>query len=239
MVHWLFALGRLLSADGFVVRPGPDCWITTSSPAIVSWAALCAQQGCYDLEPGALGGFTDSRCHKIISRCCVAYGPKDHFDSAFEIIWRMEVPLKVKVFRWRCFNNKVATKDALAIRVIIFPSTSMCVFCSYIAESSTHSLLNCYNINLVWREIVEWIGLCNHKAGLLRKALLYGSLFVKTRKLEKERRALRGWLLVGLFGWAWMGPFSEGMLGIFLIWLGHWSLGLEVDFYRKNYSIQL
>lgn len=43
----------------------------------------------------------------------------DHSRRAFSILWRIQVPMKIKAFGWSLFLNRCATKDQLKKEVCI------------------------------------------------------------------------------------------------------------------------
>lgn len=45
-------------------------------------------------------------------------GPPNKCDMAIEIVWKLEVPFKIKVFGWRLFVNRLSTIDLLMYRGI-------------------------------------------------------------------------------------------------------------------------
>ncbi|XP_058726431.1 uncharacterized protein LOC131597775 [Vicia villosa] len=86
--------------------------------------------------------------------------PANRYDAAFKDIWNVNVPLKVRFFGWRCFRNRVPTKDSLRNKGILPISSNLgCVFCDNGTESILHSFLFCQNAGIVWKEIAEWIGI--------------------------------------------------------------------------------
>lgn len=48
--------------------------------------------------------------------------------------------------------------DFLAIKGIYSNSNLACIFSGSVGESPVHSLLICRYLDLVWKEMVEWIG---------------------------------------------------------------------------------
>jgi len=74
-----------------------------------------------------------------------------------EIMWHRDVPLKVYLFAWRLFINRLPKKDNLFRRGII-PSNSQLSICGS-HESANHLLLTC-NIFSSPRYLVRsWFGI--------------------------------------------------------------------------------
>jgi len=73
-------------------------------------------------------------------------------------IWKNPPPLKVMVFTWKLLHNRIPTKINLAIRNSLPPDSSLeCVWCNNSVEDSTHLLLHCEGVSLVWCKLMEWL----------------------------------------------------------------------------------
>ncbi|XP_058763979.1 uncharacterized protein LOC131637409 [Vicia villosa] len=112
------------------------------------------------------------------------------FDSAFKLVWKMETPIMIKVFAWKCFINKLPTRDALAFRGILPSSSSSCVFCCANGESSLHSLLLFHNASLVWKDIADCIGFEGYKAENFKESFLNWFSFSKNAKVRKGKEGV-------------------------------------------------
>ncbi|XP_058775285.1 uncharacterized protein LOC131649542 [Vicia villosa] len=141
------------------------------------------------------GNFTVSSCYHLFNNEHIPYFPAEKFDVAFQEVWRMEAPLKVKAFGWTCFINKLPTRDELSLRGIINHSFSPCVFCCVNEKSSFHSLMYCYNSDLVWKDIAKWVGFKDYKAEGFKESFLMWSSFCNNQ---------REWC-----GWRWFGRFGK------------------------------
>src|SRR4051812_40785249 len=62
--------------------------------------------------------FSIKGCYDYLSFSFVPFGLANINDKAFSLIWKMKVPLKIKAFGWRCFIEKIPTKDSLVHRGI-------------------------------------------------------------------------------------------------------------------------
>jgi len=76
----------------------------------------------------------------------------------FSSIWHKDVPLKVVVFAWRLFRDRLPTKDNLLRRGVITHDCRMCVAGCDCVESSSHLFLHCNIFGSVWHLIYSWIG---------------------------------------------------------------------------------
>jgi len=78
---------------------------------------------------------------------------------AVSSIWNNDVPLKVVLFAWRLFRDRLPTKDNL-LRCGVIPNDSrLCVAGCGLEESSTHLFLHCNIFGSVWHYISRWLGL--------------------------------------------------------------------------------
>ncbi|XP_058726950.1 uncharacterized protein LOC131598354 [Vicia villosa] len=135
--------------------------------------------------------FSFSSCYNVLYRKYIPFGLNNCYDSAFVAIWKVEVPLKVKVFGWRSFLNKVPTKDLLLNRGILNSSSSLeCVFYDDFDESLHHSFLLCRNVAIVWKEMSEWIGLCYISILDFKENFWYWSTFCRAKKVKRGKEEI-------------------------------------------------
>lgn len=64
------------------------------------------------------------------------------------IIWKLPIPEKCKVFNWICINNKMLTADILAKKGMTGPSR--CSLCYSNEETADHLFTNCQFSKAVW-----------------------------------------------------------------------------------------
>ncbi|CAI8588519.1 unnamed protein product [Vicia faba] len=89
-------------------------------------------------------------CYSYIAGRKIPFGPRNKFDKALQLVWKMGVSYKIKAFGWRFLINSLPTKDLLRIRGISFSiDFQKCVLCGIAYKSLEHSFLNCFVINLV------------------------------------------------------------------------------------------
>jgi len=65
-------------------------------------------------------------------------------------LWKLKIPLKVKVFIWLLHHGVILTKDNLAKRN--WQGTQQCCFCSS-NETIAHLFFDCHVARLLWRII--------------------------------------------------------------------------------------
>ncbi|XP_058757153.1 uncharacterized protein LOC131630385 [Vicia villosa] len=108
-----------------------------------------------DLEKG----YTVSSCYSFYASRRIPFGPPIKCEEAFNLIWKAEVPFKIKAFGWRLFVNRLPTKNLLVYRGITFTHANLnCVFCDSHVEEADHMFSKCIVIKLVWKEIASWVG---------------------------------------------------------------------------------
>jgi hypothetical protein len=65
-------------------------------------------------------------------------------------LWRLKVPLKIRIFMWFLNRKEILTKDNLAKRK--WTGCKKCAFCSE-EETIEHLLLKCKFVRLIWRVV--------------------------------------------------------------------------------------
>ncbi|XP_058746378.1 uncharacterized protein LOC131619282 [Vicia villosa] len=108
--------------------------------------------------------FSVASCYENFVTLRMPFGPINRYDEALEIIWKMEIPFKIKAFAWRLFVNRLPTKDLLLYRGINFtPSNLNCFSCNTHVEDKDHLFFKCDVIKVVWKEIGAWVDYSNWK----------------------------------------------------------------------------
>lgn len=68
----------------------------------------------------------------------------------FDVFWHKRAPLKVSVFTWRLFRNRLPTKDNLARQRVIHQDDILCVGGCGSFETVAHLLFGCLTFSSVW-----------------------------------------------------------------------------------------
>ena len=107
------------------------------------------------------------------------------------LIWKLKLPLKIKVFMWYLYKGVVLTKDNLVRRQ--WQGDKKCCFCSS-DESIQHLLFDCHFAKFMWRIVQISFNLI--------PATSIHNFF--SGWLEGLNRKLKSQILVGAsaFGWA-------------------------------------
>lgn len=75
-------------------------------------------------------------------------------------LWHKDIPLKVVLFGWRLFRDRLPTKDNLLRRGVIDFEERLCVGGCGVLETSSHLSLHCGIFGAVWHFIHNWLGVC-------------------------------------------------------------------------------
>src|SRR4051812_2885711 len=60
-------------------------------------------------------------CYSLSNVFHVPFGPEKAFVKAFNLIWKLDVPYKIKTFGWKCFFiNRMTTRDLFLLEVFLF-----------------------------------------------------------------------------------------------------------------------
>lgn len=148
MLFSFFFSAATLPAGLCMNRSGFCSDLATSVPSFSATSILVSQHGniivgtnkgswLYDNE----GVFSVSSCHRIINAEHIPYGPLDRNNLSFKCIWKMDVPMKVKAFSWRCFINRILTCIALKNRGIISNSSNLYGFGGLLPKLIVHLFL--------------------------------------------------------------------------------------------------
>jgi len=75
-------------------------------------------------------------------------------------VWHRHIPLKVSIFAWRLFQNRIPTKDNLQRRGILHSTDITCaaVGCDS-TETTTHLFLQCDKSRELWSKDWNWLGI--------------------------------------------------------------------------------
>ena len=75
-----------------------------------------------------------------------------------KMLWQKNVPLKVVVFAWRLFRNRLPTRDNLLQRNVLNSDSCLCITRFGSPETINHLFLHCSYFSTVWNYILCWIG---------------------------------------------------------------------------------
>lgn len=180
--HSIWRWGDFGVSSGAYVAGGLAEKLQCLREQLCDWQPVLGSSDSAFWMPESDGIFSIISCHKLISSQRIPHGPSDRFDSVLGSVWRMEVPIKIKSFGWKCFVNILPSKEQLSYRGIIFISNHSCVFSCCNCETTLHSLLVCHVVDLVWKDMRLGSVCMTIKLVVLNKAFLNGSLFANSPK---------------------------------------------------------
>ncbi|XP_058749849.1 uncharacterized protein LOC131622838 [Vicia villosa] len=106
--------------------------------------------------------FSVASCYSFLLKRLTPFGPPNKSDEAFGLLWKLEVPFKIKAFGWRLFLNRLPTKDLLLLRGISLPLDNIaCSFCGVDLEKCRHTFFVCGVVKRIWNDIASWVGMGN------------------------------------------------------------------------------
>jgi hypothetical protein len=81
-----------------------------------------------------------------------------HVHVPAAVLWRKDVPLKVSVFFWRLFWNRLPSKSNLVRQGIIPSEAQLCVTGCGLQESADHLFFSCDFFGKIWQFVRNWLG---------------------------------------------------------------------------------
>ncbi|XP_058733701.1 uncharacterized protein LOC131605347 [Vicia villosa] len=138
--------------------------------------------------PNSSDGFSVASCYEVYASKRILYGPNCRFYEAKGLVWKSEVPFKIKAFGWRLLANRLPTKDLLVLRGVSIPFDNLkCSFCRFHLENRDHSFFACSYVKNIWKEIALWIG----KGGIEKEESLSSFMdwhsFCKSKKIDVKK----------------------------------------------------
>jgi hypothetical protein len=70
-------------------------------------------------------------------------------NPTWKILWKLKVPVKVKIFCWRVLHGILPLKDILVKRHV--GTDPQCPLCSSAPEDSLHMIFKCQGAMNIWR----------------------------------------------------------------------------------------
>lgn len=107
-------------------------------------------------------------------------------DTRMRDMWEVKMPLKIKVFLWMLWHDRVQTGEQLKIRKS--KHSEFCKYCGRL-ETRDHLFFNCHISQLVWvwvRVSLRW--------GQRPISLTNFQDMLNSGELERHRVCLVGWL---------------------------------------------
>lgn len=138
--------------------------------------------------PDPVNGFSVRGCYVISDKFHVPMSPEKEFSNFFKLIWKLDVPQKIKLFGWRCFINRFPTGDHLQLRGISFCFSIDCVCCGMESETLIHILFKCGISSLIWKEVAYWLGFVDYDFVSILSSFWRWYRFCKSKKVKYSRK---------------------------------------------------
>ena len=108
------------------------------------------------LKPKTTKIYITKSAYTIIQECLL---PQSKNSQIFNIIWNKSIPLKVGVFLWRLFLDKLSSRINLLKWNIIQESVDiLCPWCRDSQETTAHVLFSCKMIEPIWKKLYKGEG---------------------------------------------------------------------------------
>jgi hypothetical protein len=105
--------------------------------------------------PDSIAGYTVRGAYNMLTSGTVSMSTAPMVSAP--LLWRKDIPLKVSVFAWRLFRNRLPTKANLFRRGIVQNDAQMCVTGCGLVESDAHLFLHCDIFGQVWQLVRHWL----------------------------------------------------------------------------------
>jgi len=120
------------------------CSVSLQSNVTDSWRWL--------LDP--IGGYSVRGAYQLLTSQDNA-----HVETAADLIWNKQVPLKVSILAWRLLRDRLPTKLNLLDHDIISADDTVCLAeCGHV-ETTQHLILSCNYYDSLWQAVRSWHGL--------------------------------------------------------------------------------
>ena len=103
--------------------------------------------------PDPSGGYTVRGAYNLLTT-------QEAFDadSAMDLMWHNQVPLKISVFAWMLRRDRLPTKSNLAAKGVLSHDMSLCVSGCGLPEIAQHLFLLRNTFGSLWQMVRDWIG---------------------------------------------------------------------------------
>jgi len=112
------------------------------------------------------------------------------------ITWNKEVPLKVNLFAWHLFRNRLPTMNNLSRRHILQHNAQPCVGGRGSMEDIDHLFLSFNYFRKIWNDILHWLGLMVQQAQVV-------DYFYRFETLDGFSKHVRLVFNLIWLSWAW------------------------------------
>jgi len=103
--------------------------------------------------PDPIGGYSVRGAYEVITTT-----GDSNMDSALDLVWHHQVPLKVMIFAWHLIRDRLPTRANLVSKGILQLDTALCVTGCGMIETADHLFLSCLFFAVLWEQVRLWIG---------------------------------------------------------------------------------
>lgn len=151
---------KTMSVGGRAGRGVYDIIINCFVAGWYSWCLILGPWSCY--------GYSVSGAYRILNSRIPT-----HDVISLYLLWRQEVPLKVAVFVWRLFHNRLPTKVNLFWRGIVAHESKLCVGGCGSLEIENYLFLECNVFGTIWKLVQNWMTVIQRIRLLLQMIFFY------------------------------------------------------------------
>ncbi|XP_024639917.1 uncharacterized protein [Medicago truncatula] len=145
--------------------------------------------------PDPIGGFKVRGAYEVLT---ATVNPNK--DSALELVWHHQVPLKILIFAWSLIRDRLPTRANLAAHGILQLDTALCVAGCGMIETTDHLFLSCPSFAVLWEQVRQWIGCVGVDSNIISHHFVQ---FTRMSGFGKARRSFLQliWLLSSWVIW--------------------------------------
>jgi len=105
----------------------------------------------WQLDP--IGGYSVRGAYQLLTSQDIA-----QVETATDLIWLKQVPLKVSILAWRLLRDRLPTKSNMLDCDIISVDDAVCLAdCGHV-ETTQHLFFSCSFYDSLWQEVRFWLG---------------------------------------------------------------------------------
>jgi len=142
--------------------------------------------------------------------------------NSYKFVWVKVVPLKVSIFTWRLFRNRVSTRGNLLHRHIRAANEQGCIANCGVHVDVNYLFVNCDFFGRIWYYISCWLGFSIAFNGrVLDHIYQFGSLRGFSHKVKCSLNVI--WLSVAWVTWNITNIFFRGRRKLYMVFVKGWS----------------
>ena len=104
--------------------------------------------------------YTLSSAYQLLTQALDDDAVDKGYNALHHILWIKDVLLKVSMFAWLLFHNRLPTKDNLMRRRVLSINDQLCTGECECTEDRDHLFVTCVFYCNIWHLICGWLGIC-------------------------------------------------------------------------------